>query len=115
MERRRFSKEHKQQVANEALSGVLSKAAVARKYTISDNMLERWIAELMNGKLTTEQITEAGYRERIARLEQMVGRQAMEIEFLKKVHERIRLQEQQKERLSKSVIIPVSRREGGAS
>ena len=115
MERRRFSKEQKQQIVDEALSGTTNKAAVARKHAIHYNMLDRWITESKSGRLSIEASIGIQYRDRIAQLEQMVGRQALEIEFLKKSNENARLRAKQKERLSKSSLTPALRREEGAS
>ena len=81
---RKHSKEQKQEAAQEALSGQLSKAAVARKYGISSSLLIKWIDAYERGHLNNEPTTEAGFREKIEKLQQMIGRQAMEIEFLKK-------------------------------
>ena len=51
MIRRRFPKEQKQHIVEEALSGEISKTAVARKHMISPTVLSRWIADYENGRL----------------------------------------------------------------
>ncbi|MCB4791336.1 MAG: transposase [Elusimicrobia bacterium] len=112
---RRFTKEQKQQIVEEALSGEMSKTAVARKHTISPTLLTRWIDAHQRGRFNNTPVNEAGYQEKIARLEQMVGRQAMEIEFLKKAQEYARQLQKTKERLSKSTNTSLKQREGGAN
>src|SRR3989339_592003 len=51
MIRRRFPKEQKQHIVEEALSGEISKTAVARKHMISPTVLSRWIDAYENGRL----------------------------------------------------------------
>ena len=115
MIRRRFSKEQKQSIVEEALSGETSKTAVARKHMISSQVLSRWIYAYECGRLDNTPRNEAGLLEKIAKLEQMVGRQAMEIEFLKKAQENARKLQKTKERLSKISNTSSNPREGGAS
>ena len=115
MIRRRFSKEQKQSVVEEALSGEMSKTAVARKHMISPTVLSNWINAYESGRLNNTPINEAGFLEKIAKLEQMVGRQAMEIEFLKKAQKYAHQLQKTKERLSKSTCPSSNQREGGAN
>jgi hypothetical protein len=68
-----------------------------------------------NGLLNNEPTTEAGQRAKIEKLEQMVGRQAMEIEFLKKSMDYARELAKKKERLSKSTGNMPPQRDGGAN
>jgi transposase-like protein len=114
VEYRKFSNEQKRQVAEEALSGEMSKSAVARKHQISYSLLDKWINAYKNGRLDNEPTCEAGYREKIEKLEQMIGRQAMEIEFLKKAITHTRLVAKQKERLSKNTDCLSIAHAGGA-
>ena len=112
---RRFSKEQKLHIVEEALSGEMSKTAVARKHMISPTLLSQWIDAHESGRFNNTPVNEAGYQEKIARLEQMVGRQAMEIEFLKKAQSYARQLQKTKERLSKSTNSSSNLREGGAN
>jgi transposase len=112
---RKFSKEQKRQVAEEALSGQTSKIAVARKHQIAYSLLDKWINAYKHGRLDNEPSCETGYREKIEKLEQMVGRQAMEIEFLKKAIEYAHVAAKKKERLSKSTDSLSIPRAGGAN
>jgi len=115
MIRRRFPKEQKLHIVEEALSGEMSKTAVARKHMIAPTVLSRWIDAYEHGRLNNTPVNEAGFQEKIAKLEQMVGRQAMEIEFLKKAQEYARTLQKTKERLSKSTSSSSNQREGGAN
>lgn len=112
---RKFSKEQKRHVVEEALSGQTSKAAVSRKHQISYSLLDKWIAAYEHGRFDNESTTEAGHSEKIEKLEQMVGRQAMEIEFLQKAIEHVRSVAKKKERLSKSTDGLSIVRKGGAN
>lgn len=112
---RKYSKEQKQEAAQEALSGQSSKAAIARKYGICYALLLKWIDAYERGRLNNEPTTDAGYREKIEKLQQMIGKQAMEIEFLKKTIEYRRELEKKKERLSKSTNNLSILQNGGAS
>ncbi|OGS19837.1 MAG: hypothetical protein A2252_04910 [Elusimicrobia bacterium RIFOXYA2_FULL_39_19] len=112
---RKFSKEQKQEAATEALSGQTSKTAVARKYGISYSLLLKWIEAYEHGRLNNEPTTEAGFHDKIEKLERMVGRQAMEIEFLKKTIEYKRELAKKKESLSKSTSCLLKLRAGGAN
>lgn len=112
---RKFSNEQKCEVVEQALSGQSSKAAVCRKYNISNNLLDKWITAYEHGRLDNEPTTDAGQREKIDKLEQMVGRQAMEIEFLKKALEYNREVARKKERLSKSINCLPKPQDGGAN
>ena len=112
---RKFSKELKRHVVEEALSGQTSKAAVSRRHQIAYSLLDKWINAYEHGRLDNEPATEAGHSEKIEKLEQMIGRQAMEIEFLKKAIEHTRSVAEKKERLSKSTDCLSIVRKGGAN
>lgn len=112
---RKFTKEQKREAATEALSGHLSKAAVCRKHAIAYSLLDKWITDYEHGRLDNEPTTEAGQHEKIEKLEQMVGRQAMEIEFLKKAMVYTQELARKKERLSKSTSCFLKQRDGGAN
>ncbi|MBU2614770.1 MAG: transposase [Elusimicrobia bacterium] len=71
---RKFSKEQKREVVEDALSGQLSKAAICRKHSISYSLLQHWTEAFEHGRLNNEPTTEAGLQEKIEKLERMVGR-----------------------------------------
>jgi transposase-like protein len=85
--RRSFTPQFKADVVLELLSGAASKAELCRKHNINSQLLDRWrttvIERLHCLFQEDQQITQEHVR--IAELEQLVGRQAYELEVLKKV------------------------------
>jgi transposase len=84
--RRSFPPEFKAQIVLELLTGSASQAELCRKYNVKPQLLAYWKAAVIehlpavfeaDGQLDLE-------RQRIADLEQLVGRQALELEILKK-------------------------------
>jgi transposase len=84
--RRSFSAEFKAQVVLDLLTGAASAAEVCRKHNVKPQLLNHWKAAVLehlhtlfddDGQRSQEQA-------RIAELEQLVGRQAYELEILKK-------------------------------
>lgn len=84
--RRYFSPSFKRQVVLELLTDEESLAALARRYELSSHLLIQWLQAYQAGRLDHQpppqdlHALEARNRE----LERLVGRQALEIEFLKK-------------------------------
>ena len=82
---RRHSIEFKRQVAQEYLAGE-TLHSLGRRHDLSRNLIRIWVEKAGAGQL--DQAEEAAdllgaYEARIAALERLVGRQALEIEFLK--------------------------------
>jgi transposase len=82
---RSHSVEFKRQVAQEYLSGE-TLHGLAKRHDLSRNLIRVWVAKYEAGALdedarVADLIQE--YEARIAALERLVGRQALEIEFLK--------------------------------
>jgi transposase-like protein len=82
---RSHSVEFKRQVAQEYLSGE-TLHGLAKRHDLSRNLIRVWVAKYEAGALdedahAADLIQE--YEARIAALERLVGRQALEIEFLK--------------------------------
>jgi len=113
--RRTFSKEFKRQIIEEILSGEVSTASVCRKYTIAYPLLQRWREDYAMGRLENEPTTQAGYEERIARLERMIGKLAMENEVLKKALQRVTSRQEKNGRLLPTIFPSSQASEGGAS
>ena len=92
--RREYTSEFKFQVAMEYLTGKKGRAQILREYEISDSVLERWYRKVMEeGHEVFAANRGSGLREnekRIAELERMVGRLAMELGAAKKVSEWLR-------------------------
>ena len=82
---RSYSIEFKRQVAQEYLGGE-SLNGLARRHDVSRNLIRVWIAKYEAGAFDDEfQAADLlqQYEAEIAALERLVGRQALEIEFLK--------------------------------
>ena len=80
-----YSIEFKRQVAQEYIAGE-TLHALAKRHDVSRNLIRIWVAKYEAG--TFEDDARAAdllreYEAKIAALERMVGRQALEIEFLK--------------------------------
>lgn len=86
-QRRYFSEQFKLQVVHELLSGTATQAQLARRYNLSPHLILQWRKALEAGRLGGEapaaelQALKAENRE----LKQLLGQQALEIEFLKRV------------------------------
>ena len=82
---RSHSVEFKRQVAQEYLSGD-TLHGLAKRHDLSRNLIRVWVAKYEAGALDEDaraaDLIQA-YEARIAALERLVGRQALEIEFLK--------------------------------
>ena len=80
---RKFTKAFKRRVVEELLAGQGTQAQLARRYSVSDNLILQWRRRYAEGKL--EEIAEPTDKDgRIKELERMVGRLTMENELLKK-------------------------------
>ena len=82
---RTYSMEFKRQVVLEFLGGD-TLHGLAKRHDVSRNLIRVWVAKYEAGEFNDE--AEAAnllqeYEARIAALERLVGRQALEIEFLK--------------------------------
>ena len=82
---RSHSIEFKRQVAQEFIAGE-TLHALAKRHDVSRNLIRVWVRKLETGAFDED--AEAAdllqeYEAKIAALERMVGRQALEIEFLK--------------------------------
>ncbi len=90
--RRTFSPEFKAKVVFEMLLDGKSLAQASREYRVKDSVLSRWKQEFIE---RSPKVFEPDRRrddrdERIAELERMVGRMAMELEMAKKVSNHLR-------------------------
>jgi transposase-like protein len=81
---RSFSIEFKRQVIEELLSGESRPAQLCRRYCISPSLLYHWKEQYSRGKFHNEPTREAALKDRIEKLEQLVGKLTLENEFLKK-------------------------------
>jgi transposase len=82
---RTHSTEFKRQVVQDYLAGE-TLHSLARRHDLARNLIRIWIQKFEAGALDDEAIaadTIEGYEARIAALERLAGKQALEIEFLK--------------------------------
>lgn len=84
--RRTYTPEFKAQVVLEELTGVKDKAEICREYRLRPQVFSRWREEFLERapEIFATQPGRGDEQERIAELEQMVGRLTMELEVAKK-------------------------------
>ena len=85
--RRRFTPEFKAEVVIEALSGQSSQAQLCRRHNLSEEQLSKWKRQLLESAATLFESTDKQSNdsiERIAQLEQLVGRLTLALEIQKK-------------------------------
>ena len=81
---RSFSIEFKRQVVEELMSDESRPAQLCRRYNISPSLLYHWKRQYSRGKFNNEPTTEAALKDRIEKLERLVGKLTLENEFLKR-------------------------------
>jgi transposase len=81
---RSFSVEFKRQVIQELLSEESRPAQLCRRYNISSSLLYHWKRQYRRGKFNNEPTEEAALKDRVEKLERLVGKLTLENEFLKK-------------------------------
>jgi len=81
---RSFSLELKRQAVEELMSGESRPAQLCRRYNISASVLYHWKKQYSRGKFNNEPTEEAALKDRIEKLERLVGRLTLENEFLKR-------------------------------
>ena len=81
---RSYSLEFKRQVIEELLSGESGPAQLCRQYNITSSLLYHWKKQYGRGKFDNEPTEEGALKDRIEKLERLVGKLTLENEFLKK-------------------------------
>jgi transposase len=81
---RNFNLEFKRQVVEELLSGQSSPAQLCRRHNIGYSLLYHWKKQYSRGKFNNEPTEEGTLKDRIEKLERLVGKLTLENEFLKK-------------------------------
>src|SRR3990170_4230188 len=81
---RSFSLEFKRQVIQELLSGESGPAQLCRRHNITSSLLYHWKKQYSRGKFNNEPTEEAALKDRIEKLERLVGKLTLENEFLKR-------------------------------
>ncbi len=84
--RRAFTPEFKARVVLEELSGVKDRAEICREYRLGPQVFSRWREEFLERapEIFATERSRGDEQERIADLEQMVGRLTMRLEVAKK-------------------------------
>lgn len=81
---RSFSLEFKRRVIEELLSGESGQAQICRRYNITPSLLYHWKKQYSRGKFNNEPTEEGALKDRIEKLERLVGKLTLENEVLKK-------------------------------
>jgi len=81
---RTFSVEFKRRVVEELLSGEGGPAQICRRYNIQSSVLYHWKKQYSRGRFNNEPTEEAALKDRVEKLERLVGRLTLENEFLKR-------------------------------
>ncbi len=81
---RSFSLEFKRQAVEEVMSGESRPAQLCRRHNISSSLLYHWKRQYSRGKFNNEPTEEGALKDRIEKLERLVGKLTLENEFLKK-------------------------------
>ena len=81
---RSFSIEFKRQLVEELLSEESRPTQLCRRHNISASLLYHWKKQYSRGKFNNEPTEEAAFKDRIDKLERLVGRLTLENEFLKR-------------------------------
>ena len=81
---RSFSLEFKRQVVEELLSCESGAAQLCRRHNIGASLLYHWKKQYSLGKFNNEPDNEAALKDRVEKLERLVGKLTLENEFLKK-------------------------------
>jgi transposase-like protein len=84
--RRSFSPQFKAQTVIDLLTGVANQAEICRQHQLSPQLVARWKAVALEQlhSLFDEENQQSPEQTRIAELEQLLGRQALDLEILKK-------------------------------
>jgi transposase-like protein len=76
--------EFKRQVVEELLSGESRPAQLCRRHNISPSLLYHWKKQYSRGRYNNEPSEEAALKDRVEKLERLVGKLTLENEFLKR-------------------------------
>ena len=85
--RRSFTPEFKAEVVLEALRGETSQAELCRRHNLSEDQVSKWKQQFLENAVTLFESGDKGSEdaaERIAHLEQLVGRLTVELDIHKK-------------------------------
>jgi transposase len=112
---RTYSQEFKRQMVEELLSGESRPAQLCRRHNIASSLLYHWKRQYSLGKFNNEPIEEAALKDRIEKLERLVGKLTLENEFLKRGLQNSISQQPRNGKSSGSMGVSVSTSGGGAN
>ena len=75
---RSFSLEFKRQVVQELLSGESGPAQLCRRHNIGSSLLYHWKRQYSRGKFENEPTDEAALKDRVEKLERLMGKLTLE-------------------------------------
>jgi len=81
---RSFSLEFKRRVVEELMTGESRPAQLCRRYNMTSSVLYHWKKQYSRGKFNNEPTEEGALKDRIEKLERLVGKLTLENEFLKR-------------------------------
>jgi len=90
MKQRKWSAEEKMAIVLEGLKGIKSVADICREHKISQALYYRWRDKFLEGgkkALNNVQVNDNVYKTEIEKLQKIIGKQAIQIEILKKTEE----------------------------
>jgi transposase len=110
---RSFSVEFKRQVVEELMSGEARPAQLCRRHNIAPSLLYHWKRQYSRGKFNNEPTEEGALRDRVEKLERLVGKLTLENELLKRGLQHSLSQCQRNDRSSEYGDVSVSPSNGG--
>ena len=113
--KRSFSLEFKRQVVEELMSGESHPAQLCRRCDITSSVLYHWKKQYSRGKFNNEPTEEGALKDRVEKLERLVGKLTLENEFLKKGLQHSLSQSQRNGKSSPGSSISSDLSDGGAS
>jgi len=85
MSKRKYTSQFKASLAIQYLKGGKTQAEICRENSINPNLLNKWVNQFQN---QASQIFERGkqneYEKKVEKLERIIGKQTVEIDFLKR-------------------------------
>ena len=112
---RSFSLEFKRRLVEELMSGESRPAQFCRRYNITSSVLYHWKKQYSRGKFNNEPTEEGALKDRVEKLERLVGKLTLENEFLKKGLQHSLSQSQRNGKSSHGSSISSDLPDGGAS
>jgi transposase len=110
---RSFSLEFKREVVEELMSGETRPAQLCRRHDIAPSLLYHWKRQYSRGKFNNEPTEEGALRDRVEKLERLVGKLTLENELLKRGLQHSLSQCQRNDRSSEYGDVSVSPSNGG--